>query len=281
MSTLFERVSMSLLAIEISERIDSVVSSEATCREAYDAMENSTAKAAGYGFCLVKERNHIVGYFTMDSLPCEDEQDFEEHLDKPVLSYMESIVLEQIVPSSTPVFELLSLFSNYHWLFISTINQITHILTWRCLDKEEFRYCLFGLTMQIESYLSRLICNPFEKRQERFRLLSPNRLEEARKLQEKIKENDISYYDPILFTTFPDKITIALKDEEILKVMPFVTRGSAKRFLDKVRKLRNYVAHGRSIMPLMPRNSFVSFVSFVSEMNKLIHHLEERLANFA
>ncbi len=278
MSTLFERASRSLLAIEISERIDSVVSPEATCREAYDVMENSTSKDAAYGFCLVKERNHIVGYFTFGLLPGEDQQDFEECLDKPVLSYMEPIVLEQIVSSSTPVFELLSLFSDYRWLFISTINQITHVLTWRCLDKEEYRYCLFGLSMQIESCLSRLICNPFEKRRERFGLLSPNQLKKALKRQEKVKEKDILYADPILFTSFHDKITIALKDEEILKVMAFETREAAKRFLDKVCKLRNCVAHGQSISPLMPTNSLVSFVS---KMNKLIYHLEECLANFA
>ena len=278
MSTLFERASRSLLAIEISERVDSVVSPEATCREAYNAMENSTAKYAVEGLCLVKERNHIVGYFTMGSLPFEYEQDFEENLDKPVQTYMEPIVLEQIVSSSTPVFDLLSLFSDYRWLFISTINQITHVLTSRCLDKEEYRYCLFGLTMQIESCLSRLICNPFEKRQERFRSLSPNQLKKALKLQEKVEEKDILYADPILFTTFPDKITIALKDEGIFKVMPFVNRELAECFLEKVCKLRNCVAHGRSIILLLP---IYSLVSFVSEMNKLIRHLEKSLKNFA
>jgi hypothetical protein len=265
MSTLFERAATSLHVGEVARRIGAVVTSKDNCRAAWEAM---TECEDLNWFCLVREGRKLVGYLTLDGEGC-----LSENIENPVMEFLEVVRPEQIVSFSTPVLDVIPLLVDEFFLFVSTVNQITHVFTYDCLGSQEFQYALFGLAMELEQSLLNRIVVPPDKIIYRLRILNEKRLKRATNLLRRFSRitNPPDEY-ALYYTSFTDKVTIAVEDEEICDSMPFASEDSARTFLNKVARLRNCVAHGGSILPEIGSPSV--FAVFVSEINKLIHHLK-------
>jgi hypothetical protein len=269
--TFFERIARSLTVGEISDRLVSPVSSRSHIGEIFerfiDIPEEGMQDTDDW-FCLVKEGKHTLGFIFQDS-----EAIVEVDSDEVIGDHFETIRPEQIVSYELPILAVLPILMDEFYMFVQTGNEITHVLTYPCLDKIPFRHCLLSLMLEAEHHMQRIICRERSKADRRFQLLSQSRQQKAYKLFNSIhsKKRDKSHI--ILYTMFTDKVAIFLKDHELQNRLPFASKSSGERFFKKMEETRNAIAHGRSLsreISDLPR-----FVSFIDEVTTLTRYLSD------
>ena len=252
--TLYETVSMAVTVAELADRVYAV--------QAESNIEEIVTKHK-FQFCfLVVERNgRQIGWveLAVDIMRKTDSNRICDH--------MELFSPESIMPATTSVFDAIELLKDQWCVFCQEKNRISGVFSFGCFEKLAFKYLLFGIALEIEECVTRAI---------RFRKFTINQVlerlasERAKVVEKKMRRK--KYPDLIEIITLADKMAIFLNDDQFFKMLPFADYEAADEFLNKLRQLRNRIAHGDIIIDLVgdPRK----FAIFVREMNQLARHLQ-------
>lgn len=210
--------------------------------------------------CLVRSDQKIIGYLTM-------EDDFSIAQNAGELA--NPIILEQIVPASTPLLELLPLFNDHFFFFVLAGNRITHLVSFIHIDKLPMKLCLFSLFMELESVMIKRLTEN-SNAELYISYLSETRVNKARELC-KLKNKMETPESLLICTTFIDKVNIFQSDKVLSRYLPFRDKKESDRFFGDLEKIRNQIAHGDSILSII--NTPPEIQKFVTKLNETIASL--------
>jgi hypothetical protein len=211
-------------------------------------------------FCLIRERRKIYGYFAFD-----DEALFEEPLEGVAKDHLTLITPNQIVPGSTYLLDAIPLFQQHFFFFVLTRNDITHMVSFLHLDKLPMRLCLFSLLAALESAMTDLF---LETPETHLRTLPNKQLQKARNLcQRKYGKDGLTPQRVLLCTELSDKIAMLVSSPHLFNGLPFKSKREGPGFFEQMRKLRNSVAHGASVLDIL--RSPKEFDSFIRQLRRV------------
>ena len=252
MATLFERITRSISVGEIADKM-AVIDATWNCEGAFIELMES-----GCHYGVVVQDGQPVGYLTVD-----DDTLTQENSEDDVLSHVVRFDPNRIVAASRPVLEALPLLARHYHLFTVEDQIIKGVLTRNSVETLEFRYCLFGVVMEIEHWLGRLIrrsiLEPIEKA-----TLSPawgERVSAAEALffsklhwrrviavKEEMESSFTPFIPPIDCMSFKDKLYYCLRDPRTRHQLGQSTTHRLTALLDTLVELRNNLAHGKSLL---------------------------------
>ncbi len=211
-------------------------------------------------FCLIRERRKIYGYFAFG-----DEALFEEPLEGVAKDHLTHITPNQIVPGSTYLLDAIPLFQQHFFFFVLTRNDITHMVSFLHLDKLPMRLCLFSLLAALESAMTDLLSESSERY---LRTLPIKQLRKATNLcQRKYGKAGQTPQRILLCTELSDKITMLVSSPHLFNGLLFKSKREGLGFFEQMRKLRNSVAHGASVLDIL--RSPEEFDSFIRQLRRV------------
>lgn len=149
------------------------------------------------------------------------------------------------ISESTPLIELLKSFQGLDRIFVLILGEVGGIVTPGDLQKVPVRMWLFGLISLIEMQLARIVRECYHDEVWKG-YISEKRFKEATKILSDRRKNNAAI-DLVDCLQFCDKRDIVLKKKEIRKRLD-VSKKSCDRFLNKLEKLRNNLAHAQDII---------------------------------
>lgn len=246
---------------------------------------------------LVADKDRTYGYVTQDTVDemLEDGEDpkFQDADSNPG-RYAKPIPPDQLVPGSTSLLDLMPLFTKHRFFFVLTRNEIKHVVSFEDMDDLPVMLCFFALFMELEGGMIRLLTGPVyvnwalpgEPSEQNRRPLHIdamrrlNSLHEAR-LRKACELCDKKYRSGtpaklLRCTTFIDKKTMFMKDEQLASQLPyriFDGNEQATSFFNRLERARNQIAHSDSILRVLDTPKV--FNDFVNTLQKTIARISE------
>jgi len=223
-------------------------------------------------FSLVRDSRHTYGYLAFDD---EAFQSWPiKGLAREEASHVEP---EIVVPASLPLLELIPLFQESYFFFLLSRNEITHYVSFSDLDKLPFKFCLFGLFMELESQLVELLSIDNSKTKQYLSLLTKERLKKAEDLCTQKYKKETPYH-LLLCTTFVDKKEMFMKSLDFKKdELPFESKNKTNRFFRKIEDVRNQIAHSDSILQKLRTPSELNvFINDLSNLTNTIANMKDK-----
>jgi hypothetical protein len=237
----FLSVSSAFTAMDIAERIG-IVANGISVGDANEAFIDFTMEGYSDWFALVKDGERTIGWLSLEDLVAEDDLGSNTAPVTPISA-------EELVPSSTPLLDLLPLFEKRRYYFLLTSNQITHMVTFSDLDRLPGKICLFALIAELECRMTEYLLGGSMLGPDPFAPLSEGRLAKARQLYAlKYGDREENPGRLLLCTNLIDKVTLLMEDAKIADQLGSVFRDKPKRFLKLMEDVRNEIAHGESIL---------------------------------
>lgn len=219
---------------------------------------------------LVRDGSRIHGYLIFD------DEVYEAEPSGDVGSKAKPIKCDMLVTSSTPLLDLVPLFEERPFYFVIDRNEITHVVWFGDVDKPPMRLCLFSLCLELESEILRELEFHRDGIDHFLKKLPKDRRCKAKKV---CKQNGRKQTpDNLLMSTnFADRHRMLRADPKTYDSLPFESRNKAHRFFNRVERVRNQIAHGDSILPIL--NTPQKLREFVDKCRDVISSLRQaRLA---
>ena len=178
----------------------------------------------------------------------------------------------QIVSSNTSVMSIVHLFreSNEQLFFVVSGNVICGTVRYADLFSQEFRLCLFALSLELEeASLRRLIVLP----EDSFAFLSEPRQEAAKNVFDlRYPGRQMDFHTLLKCTTFIDKGTMIIKS----KAVNSYSSSQLKNSFSRIERIRNHCAHpsGNKSEWLMLSQPAI-LAETISTVNSLIEELDQ------
>jgi predicted transcriptional regulator len=198
---------------------------------------------------VTDENRKIVGYAKRTELNNGLVEQFTYNID-----------LNQVISDSTPISQLLNIFSENSFVFVLKNNLVNGIVTRADINKPIVRIYLFGIISLFEMHLNFWI-NNYYKNDSWTEIIKKERLDEAIKIYElrKGKNEDLSLLECIQLS---DKKVILKSTTDFLKLFD-LSKKQTERFLKDIEKIRNELAHSQnSIISNLEWVDFVNTISF-------------------
>jgi hypothetical protein len=180
---------------------------------------------------LVFSNGKLKGWTRFDFLSLSENR----HVKDETLAFGEY----QIVSSNTSVMSIVHLFreSEEQLFFVVSGNVISGTVRYADLFSQEFRLCLFALSLELEEVsLRRLAILP----EESFTLLSGPRQEAARNVFNlRYPGRQMDFQTLLKCTTFIDKGTMVIKSRTVTSYSP----SHLKKSFSRIERIRNHCAH--------------------------------------
>lgn len=241
----FHKVGNAFKAIDIATPIG-IVQKGYTFSEAMIEAAEGVADGRDEWFMLVKDGERTVGWLQLE----EDFENGNPQVD-PIIPII-PVPIGQVVPSSTSLFDLLPLLEKHCVLLVLTGNQITHDVTFGDFDKIQGHIWLYSLFAELESAMMISLNKMIAMGTKPLKWLSEGRLAKAHSVyalrypHRHVEE--ASDYELVTSTTLIDKVTMITKDPEMVAELDVSSSGDTAKFLVRVERTRNEVAHGTSLL---------------------------------
>lgn len=211
----------------------------------------------------IESNNKIIGYVEKNDLSDKD--------DNKCLQKKKDIVPSDLIPESTSLINLFSLFKNRNWFFVLYGGEIRGIVTKGDLRKIPIRMYLFALINLIEMHLTKKIKEYCPTKDDLYNI-SENRMKKAEEIlkEKQCKNEALDIYDCLQFC---DKKDISLENKEIFCKINIMSKKEMEQFLNNVINLRNKLAHGNDIVD---GTSWSKIFEITNKMEELIRKCEER-----
>ena len=190
----------------------------------------------------------IIGYVKTEEL---ENETFQDHL--------LNIELANVVSDSTPIANIINIFSDNDFVFVISGNQVNGIITKADINKPPVRIYLFGILSLFEMHLNLWISHFFPENCWK-EILKDNRIEMAENVFNKRKGNnqELSLLECIQLC---DKKEILQTSDDFLAIFNFSKKNYTK-LLKRAEEIRNELAHSQnSIISNMEWNKFNSTIS--------------------
>jgi hypothetical protein len=156
----------------------------------------------------------------------------------------EDIPLEGTVARATSLSDCLESIVDQGRVFVIGRRGVEEIITRADLDKQPMRLLLFGVVSTLEMAMLALLKRRFPEGSWH-QHLTPERMAKAQKILEarQQRNEDLDLADCLQIC---DKVTVFLKDNEVLESWGFGSKGEAERFFERLQKLRDKLAHAHN-----------------------------------
>ena len=175
---------------------------------------------------------------------------------------------DDVLAASTPLVDVLKQIRGSERAFVEVLGHVGGIITRGDLQKMPVRLWLFGLISLLEMQMLRVIREHFSGEQWAD-LLTPNRIEAARRLFEK-RQADKLEIDLADCLQLCDKKNIFAATPALLESAGFDSKSSFRSTLEKIEKLRNNLAHSQDILG----EEWVKLVDLAERVEALLANLE-------
>src|SRR5690625_1862697 len=188
------------------------------CYENDDATEIvESLSRHDYDVMGVKVNNRIIGYVKRTDLGTGE-----------ISKYIKSFPTEKLISESTPLIELIEIFTNKSFVFVLERNQVTKIVTMADMHKQPIRLLAFSLISLLEMSLTEMIEHYYPKESWED-LINESRFKKALEMQE-LRAQKNEALSLIECTQFADKGTIIEKSIELRQRLKFPSRRKCKSF---------------------------------------------------
>ncbi len=152
---------------------------------------------------------------------------------------------DQVVTSEAGFAEVIHVLTRHDHCFVSQYGQVLGLITRGDVNKPFMRMWLFGIITLTEMRITDLIREHYRGR-DWHELLSPPRLEAARRLQQERRRLG-QHADLTDCLQMADKGQLILQTEALFSAMGFPSKSAAKKVLKQFQSLRNNLAHAQDI----------------------------------
>lgn len=218
-------------------------------------------------FCLILDDEQVVGYLALDSevfFPDRESGGFTAR------QAAEPIGIDQVVPGSMKLLDLVPLFEQHYFFFVLSRNSLTHVVTFQDLDKLPMKLAMFSLFLQLEGLMIDHLSNVSRGIERLFKSLNLRRQDKARELC-RLKYREETAKKLLLCTTFVDKKEMMKVDGLLYDLLRFPSKRKVDRFFHSVEEVRNLIAHSDSILSILESPS--SMHQFLTDLQEGIRRL--------
>jgi hypothetical protein len=182
---------------------------------------------------------------------------------------------DDLVTDTASLIEVVRSLSINRQCFVTSLNEVSAIVSLDDLEKPPMRMFLFGLITLSEMLLTAVIRHryPDDSWQDR---LSEKRLGKAKSLRAERKRRG-QYLDLIDCLQYGDKGSILSYDEEVRQALGFESRTAAREAIKELESLRNNLAHVQEIIP----TGWKRIVIACSRLDDNLTNLLGRLGNIS
>ncbi len=154
---------------------------------------------------------------------------------------------DDLVTDTASLIEVVRSLSINQQCFVTSLNEVSAIVSLDDLEKPPMRMFLFGLITLSEMLLTEVIRHryPDDSWQD---LLSEQRLGKAKELRAE-RERRGQNPDLIDCLQYGDKGSILSRDEAVRQALGWESRNAAREVIDELESLRNNLAHVQEIIP--------------------------------
>lgn len=152
----------------------------------------------------------------------------------------------QVVSGDAPLFEVIHLLTRYDFCFVTSMGDVSGVITRGEMQQPVVRMWLFGIiTLTEMEFLERIRARWPDGSWTA--LLSAGRLSKAQALLETRRRSG-QHVDLADCLQLSDKARIVMADEQERAAFGFSTKGAAKRVVEDLESLRNNLAHAQDIV---------------------------------
>jgi len=235
-------------------------------------MEDSIEHPGNF-FCLVRNETQILGYVPSDFIWDEPGHKHDGPLGGLVGQHCIKISPDQIVAGELPLIDLLPLFTQHFFFFVLNSNDLSHTVSFIDLDVLPVKLCLFTLIIGLEAELLRILARHPYRIESYLDLLPTERRTKAEGVAErKLRRVETGAYQVLIATTFIDKITMLMRSPELASQLPFPSTDKAEQYFNRLRDLRNQIAHSDSVLAILPTPE--DFAAFLTQLRQVMSTVE-------
>lgn len=163
--------------------------------------------------------------------------------------YLQNFTISDTITDTVPLidaFEKISQSPESPRLFVEVLGHVSGIVTRGDLQKAPVRMWLFSLVTLVEMQFLRIIRNAYLD-DEWKESLKQNRIEAAQRLLSirQVRDEAIDLADCLQLC---DKRDIILENKDVRTALGLENKKTAKKFLEKLERLRDEIAHGQDIL---------------------------------
>lgn len=285
----YKTLAQSILVKEIAIPIKGIVNPDDQIGSVWDnLMEEGSALDDIY---IVSESDNVFGYLTLES------EGFSGELIGTSRECADKIKPEQILPESFPIIDLYEMLLKEWVYFVKTGGQITHFITWSCINSLPSQLCIYILIIELEAEISRVLYykNFYEFNKLFIETLEPALLEKINRRYINYKarlsshkyyhrhDNDdqddifaqVDYREYIPWMTLSEKTKMIIYYPTIINQLHIKDRKELISFLNQIVDLRNKFAHGNMIWENPYSPDKVPFLRNIRQLKRTIAKLKE------
>ena len=266
----YHTVARSLTVAEIATPITQRLSPEQALE---DVIKGWMLESEDDWFATVEDETHTYGYLAYDDLLSPDERvGCAKDRATP-------IIVDSLIPATTALLDLPSLFLKHNFYFLLSGNRVTHVVTFRDLDRLPARLALFSLFLELESTIIDLFLvlkdlSGNSDLEQYLAKLSPEQLKRAQKTCEKNRRGG-TLENVLRATTFKDKIDILRQTPAIRDRLPLEDDKQYDCVFDWITKLRNALAHNDSILDIFQDPELLNtFIDLITQMILVLNEMK-------
>jgi len=162
-----------------------------------------------------------------------------------IFKYVKHFEPSELISETTPLVDIFQLLKEKERIFILSKNKIDRIVTRSDLQKAPVRMLIFGFISILEMYFLSIIKESYEN-DSWVGYLNSKRVESAKSVYRLRKEKNeaLELIDCIQFS---DKRVLLLNNKPLLEHIGFKSKTSFDKFIKKVEKIRNKIAHSHMV----------------------------------
>jgi hypothetical protein len=198
----------------------------------------------------------VIGFVFRDSLR-----------DGIVRNHLNKLTAEHLIPDSTSLASLLSIFKTKEHVFVIVGEQVGGIITRTDLNKPPVRVYLFGLISLLEMHLTYWVKDAYPNDDWKGRL-ADSRLKKADELLA-YRQSRNQQTDLVDCVQFCDKRDLIIVHESVRKSLCLGEKNTAKKGLIQAEKLRDLLAHSQQ--DLTEGSSWAGVIELVEWIETVVH----------
>jgi CBS domain-containing protein len=212
--------------------------------------------------CLgIEDNGKVIGYVV--------KSDLKDGICKSYVNYFKTT---ELVSETTSLIQTLYLLKETNRIFVLEGNKVTRLVTYSDLQKAPVQLLLFGLVSLVEMNLLKIIKITLQNNSWK-PFLKESRIEKAEEIFSKRRElkAEIELSDCLQLC---DKRDILLANEKLLNILGFESKNKTDKYLKKLEKLRNDLAHAQEFMNNF---SYEEIISLVEQTERILEKIERNL----
>jgi hypothetical protein len=164
---------------------------------------------------------------------------------RAVTDIAKPIDISLLVTAELPLVDAIRAFATARYFFVLESNRLAGVVTWSDLQRPAVSMVLFSLVLAAEQAMSSLIGASYGQDWESHLPASRRRFVRGIFDQRRRHNTEISMLECLMLE---DRLRLVAKKTELLRSLNFGSRATFERWANKLKKVRNVLAHGGGLL---------------------------------